>query len=182
MKSLFEKSRPIKYIKIPATIISYKNLEDNLNVQNIRKQSALRGKGIIYGIENQLNNQIYIGSTTNWDKRIGNHLSYHKQSNFKLQNSIKEYGRSNFTLHIFIIVELATDLTINKKQKLLFPLEQDYIDLFPKNQLFNILLRTGSSLDHKYIEEKKFQIGISKKGRTYEGKTFLTRKNKNKKS
>ena len=108
--------RPLKFIKIPAAEISYKNLDDYNNVNIIRKLHP--GKGIIYGIVNNLNNKIYIGSTTNWDMRIGCHLTSHntKQSNINLQNSIKEYGRSNFSLHIFKVVELTTDLTLKQKK------------------------------------------------------------------
>ena len=147
--NILNNTRPINFINIPCSVVSYKNLDNYSNVLTIRKK--YRGKGIIYGIENNLTNQIYIGSTTNSFNRIGNHLSYHntKNSNFFLQNSIKIYGLSNFTLHIFNVVELATHLTRKEKQNIILPLEQKYIDLFPILQLFNIYLRTGSSLNHK---------------------------------
>lgn len=147
---VLDSTRPINFINIPPTVVSYKNLDNSLNLKNIRKEYLF--KGIIYGIENNLTKKIYIGSTTNGYQRIGNHLSYPtsqtKNSNSFLQNSIKVYGLSNFTLHIFKVVK-------KPKQKSLLFLEQKYINLFPIKQMFNISLRTGSTLDHKKINKQK---------------------------
>jgi len=86
-------------------------LQNSTNIQLIKNH--YRGKGIKYGIQNNINNKYYIRSNASSFMPIIYHLlrSDSKQSNIVLYNSIKKYGLQNFTLHIFNVIEFSKHLT-----------------------------------------------------------------------
>ena len=106
----------------------------------------------IYCIKNQINNKIYIGSTSNFNKRFKKHLILlrkNKHHSRLLQNSYNKYGNSVF---IFSILEYTTDL-INR--------EQYYLDLyrpFLKENGYNIsptaYNNTGIKRSFEYKKKK----------------------------
>jgi len=62
----------------------------------------------VYAITNNLNNKIYIGSTTNsFYKRWQAYKNFYEQGiNKKFRNSIKKYGLNNFTFSIVEVVNI----------------------------------------------------------------------------
>nr|QKS32170.1 GIY-YIG endonuclease [Sphaerobolus stellatus] len=122
-------------------------------------------KGIVYGIENNIDHKFYIGSTSNANSRFYTHFLRPVRSNEHLQNAIRLIGLSNFTLHIFSVIELSDSLSRKEKIELISPLEQKYIDLFPKGQLYNFLSKAYTSLWFKYSKESKLLMSSNSKGK-----------------
>ena len=52
----------------------------------------------VYKITNKINNEIYIGQTTNLKKRIQKHFYYKNNSN--IAKAIQEYGKENLKTYI----------------------------------------------------------------------------------
>lgn len=121
----------------------------------------------IYIIENQSNKKIYLGSTTDPERRKNDHfyqLRIGKHHSIKLQNAYKKYGKEAF---VFKILEIA-DLTDKNGQ---FDREQEYINIFfPHIEGYNMSSnsRTGAS-DIVWTEEKKKLMG-EKVSRKHKGK------------
>jgi group I intron endonuclease len=80
---------------------------------------------------------VYIGSTTVPKLRFHNHLVTGKNSNEALQADILKYGLGNFVAYVFEVVTLPQHLTMVQKQALLHKIEQNYLDMYPKSQLYN---------------------------------------------
>lgn len=81
----------------------------------------------IYMIENQVNGKIYIGQTSDLERRKKEHLNKLKNKthhNLHLQNSFNKYGEDNF---VFKIIKK------NIPYYLLDSLEKRYIDIFQSN-------------------------------------------------
>src|SRR3977135_3542187 len=162
-RNIFTKESTEKFIPIPLSVKSYDNL-DNLEMINVIRNSYNQ-KGIVYGIINNLNNKTYIGSTTDFKNRIYNHLIRPKRSNKHLQSAIKLIGLANFTLYIFTVIELSSSLSQKEKKELILPLEQKYIDMFPKSQLYNFLSLSSSPLGFKHSNETRLLMSINSKGK-----------------
>jgi group I intron endonuclease len=148
-------------------IASYTNLHLPEIVNEIRYK--YKGKGIVYGIQNNINKKLYIGSSADGFKRIYGHLvrPKHDHSNLRLRNSIVKHGLKNFTLYIFNVIEFADSLTTEKKKGLLIPVEQVHINNYlplKRDQLFNFLYEAGSTLGYSHTEATKVKIsaGIRK--------------------
>ena len=80
----------------------------------------------IYQIKNKVNNKIYIGSTTNLERRWENHIHQLKNNihhSIKLQKAWNKYGDDNFEFSI--IEEFNSDNEDDKYIK-----EQYYLDLY----------------------------------------------------
>lgn len=80
----------------------------------------------IYQIKNKVNNKIYIGSTTNLERRWENHVYQLKNNthhSIKLQKAWNKYGEDNFEFSI--IEEFNSDNEDDKYIK-----EQYYLDLY----------------------------------------------------
>ena len=78
--------------------------------------------GVIYSIVNKINGKMYIGLTTNKDKRLSRHkrnLNNNKHRNKHLQNSWNKYGKDNFKFEI---------LEKNISKNNLSQKEMEYID------------------------------------------------------
>ena len=98
------------FMPIPLSVQTYSNLDKLENINIIR--NYYNKKGIIYGIVNNLNNKIYVGSTTDTNNRFYTHFIKPKRSNKHLQSAIKLTGLSNFTLHIFTVIELSDSFSL----------------------------------------------------------------------
>lgn len=85
----------------------------------------------IYKITNKINGKFYIGSTSDYIKRIRYHKDLNKSKCRILVKAIKKYGIENFT---FEIIELITD-NINLKEKLIEK-EQYYLDTLLEAQKY----------------------------------------------
>lgn len=126
----------------------------------------------IYYIENIINDKIYIGSSSNIEKRIANHrncLRKQMHTNPRLQNSWDKYGEQAFDFGVVEIVALE-DLAI---------VEQLYIDLLntTDDQVgYNICTLVGRppSLKGKpKSPEHIAKVAASQVGRTYSPETKL---------
>lgn len=68
---------------------------------------------VIYGIQNKVNNKIYVGSTKDFIKRIKDHkkkLKAKKGINLRLQYAWDKYGEENFEFKILDILDNDEDL------------------------------------------------------------------------
>jgi group I intron endonuclease len=81
-------------------------------------RETYKDKMIVYGIYNNITNQIYIGSSIEPSTRVYNHFISSRDSNVYLQSSIKTYGLSSFTFVVFSVLEVSNDLT--KRRNLRF--------------------------------------------------------------
>jgi len=124
----------------PPALASYNNLHNSTNIQLIKNH--YRDKGIIYGIQNNINNKCYIGSTAFSFMQIRDHLlrNNSKHTNIVLYNSIKKYGLHNFTLHIFNIIEFSKTFNTCRKENFLF-FKQKYLNMFPLKQKYQFKLQ-----------------------------------------
>lgn len=100
-------------------------------------------KTVIYKIENLLNSDCYIGSTTNYSRRTKRHfedLKLNKHHSIKLQRAVNKYGVENFRVYILESFEfISKEYTLER--------EQYYIDTIkPK---YNVCLVAGSQLGTK---------------------------------
>lgn len=157
-QDIYKSSQPLRtprttgFISIPPFLFSHKNLNIPNEILAIRRK--YRNKLVVYGIYNNLTHKIYIGSTMNPFFRFRDHFVRLECSNVLLQNSIKKYGLSNFTLYIFSLIDVEISQSLSKKEKLniTFPIEQKYIEIFPKAQLYNLLYVAGSVSGFKYSD------------------------------
>jgi group I intron endonuclease len=127
-------------------------------ILNITKEDKIKyfknncKEGIIYKIENSLNNDFYIGSTTNLKKRYYTHLydiRKNKNTCVKLIRAVNKYEEHNF---IFYIIEKCDISNLLNR-------EQYYLDKL--NPKYNIAKIAGSNLGIKRTEETKLKKSIS---------------------
>jgi group I intron endonuclease len=110
--------------------------------------------GIIYKINNSINNDFYIGSTRNVKKRYYTHLNHirtNKNTCIKLIRAVNKYKEENFTFEIIEECDLNSILIR----------EQYYIDTL--NPKYNISKIAGSNFGIKRTEEVKLKKSISQK-------------------
>lgn len=91
----------------------------------------------VYTITNVINSRRYVGSTTDFRKRLMGHikdLQKNIHANFKLQKDWNEYGGNVFLFEMYLLCE----------RKDLIEEEQKLINLTPTELLYNINLRAGS--------------------------------------
>ena len=116
----------------------------------------------IYEIKNLVNNKIYIGSSSNINKRKTAHFSYLRRNNHPnkhLQNAYNKYGANNFE---FNILEICTIDNIIQK-------EQYYIDNYLPH--YNKRIIAESNFGWKPSEEyiKEFSIKMKGEGNYFYG-------------
>ena len=110
----------------------------------------------IYCIKNEIDNNIYIGSSIHINKRKNQHftaLRNNKHHSRYLQRSFNKYKEENFS---FIILEECTSENLLVK-------EQHFINIL--NPRYNICKIAGNSLGTKRTEETKKNISIAQKKR-----------------
>lgn len=110
--------------------------------------------GFIYVIENLINGKVYIGQTTNPDKRWSKHCS-EKSHCYAIYNAIQKHGKENFD---FVILESCVSAEeLNSREKFWI----DYSNCISPSG-YN--LKTGGGSSGKCSEETKRRISASKKG------------------
>lgn len=165
-KTILSKKVTDEFIPIPPSVAIYNNLDGPKGREIINLiRSIYNKKGIVYGIVNNLNNKVYIGSTIDSKNRFYTHFIRPLRSNKHLQSAINLIGLVNFTLHVFTVVELSESLSKKDKKDMILSLEQKYIDIFPKSQLYNFLFLSSSPLGFKHSEETKLLMSINSKGK-----------------
>jgi hypothetical protein len=119
---------------------------------------------VIYKITNIINNKIYIGSASFYDKRKGIHIARLRNNTHKnkyLQSSYNKHGENNFK---FEIIEHVCS------QKKLLNREQYWLDLtqcYNTKIGYNISKIAGSNLGNKMSEESKKKIGDFWRGKKF---------------
>ena len=113
----------------------FTNLHLERTIKNL--QYIYRKDAIVYAFRCNINSMVYVGSTLIPGRRFHNHLVTGDNSNFALQQAITQHGVNNFTAYIFEIVVFPAGLTLDEKKAFLRSVEQKYIDMFPKAQLYN---------------------------------------------
>jgi len=104
----------------------------------------------IYQIKNTLNNNRYIGSTANIQRRWNAHLNMLRRKhhgNSHLQRAFNKYGEEAFIFEVLEKVEPEN----------LIEHEQYFLDI--QKPEYNILLTAGSSLGYRHTEEAKQKSG-----------------------
>ncbi len=86
---------------------------------------------------------VYVGSTLTPTRRLHNYLVTGLYSNTNLQQAIHHPGLSQFTLYIFETVQFPNKMTSQNKMILLHQVEQNWINKFPKNQLYNFIYNSS---------------------------------------
>ncbi len=107
----------------------------------------------VYGIINIKNGKIYVGSTTNFSRRKGEHLwmlKNNKHKNPHLQSAWNKYGEEYFK---FIILEKITD------DRSVYDVEQIYIDKYKsyEKKIGYNLCRFSNTIDNTKTKKKVYQ-------------------------
>jgi group I intron endonuclease len=124
---------PIKPLKI------YNDLSDT----NLLKKD-LRNLGGVYGLIHIESSKQYIGSSLNLYSRLIDHIKG-RDSNLRLQRSIKKYGLKSFNI---VIYYFHKDPAI-----LLTDIETTVISAFPFSSLFNFKKEANSMLGYKHTKQ-----------------------------
>lgn len=124
-----------QYIDIPAHVRYYLHLHDPRQLRTL--MYSLKNKPLVYGIRNLTNKMLYIGSTMVPQDRFFQHLVTGEKSNIRLQEAIDKHSLSKFTVLIFEFVDCPKTNSRQDNAAILRSVEQRYIDLFPKTQLYN---------------------------------------------
>jgi group I intron endonuclease len=124
---------PIKPLK------TYRDLSDT----NLLKRD-LSKLGGVYGLIHVKSSKQYIGSSLNLYSRLKDHIKG-KDSNLRLQRSIKKYGLKNF---YGVIYYLHNDPAV-----LLTDIETIVISSFPFSSLFNLKKKANSMLGYKHTKQ-----------------------------
>lgn len=144
---------------ISRSVIYYTNIHLPLVMDKIKYR--FRYSTVIYGLRCNVNNMVYVGSTTKPADRFYQHTIEGKGSNKPLQADIAKYGLDKFTLYIFEIVVYPAGLTTSQQNTHLKALEQSFMDRFPAPQLYNSI-RSYSIKSPYSISSPSYLQGLSK--------------------
>lgn len=115
----------------------------DISETNLLKRDLIKLGGV-YGLIHVKSSKQYIGSSLNLYSRLMDHIKG-KNSNGKLQRSIKKYGLKDFNI---IIYYLHTDLDVSLRN-----IETKIISAFPSSSLFNIKKKANSMLWYKHKKQ-----------------------------
>lgn len=141
------------FISLPAYIARYEGLYDPNVVDTVRYYYRGATLGVVYGIVNNINGKVYVGSTFHAVKRFYEHLVSGFNSNKHLQHAINLYGIQWFSLVIFKVGEYPL-IGGGLDRKALFADEQIYMDKFPSEQKYNMAQTAGGGSGPKTQEQK----------------------------
>jgi len=123
-------------LTIPPYLEIYIDLHIRRNVDSFRYNH--RGAAFIYGIVCVPANMIYIGSTWDSPRRFRQHLITGHGSNPALQAAIQLHGLRSLQLVVFNYIRLES-LTLAERKAAILGLEQQYINLVPLHQQYNLI-------------------------------------------
>ena len=106
----------------------------------------LRKKSGVYMFINNINKEIYIGSSLNLTRRMASYYYYtnsDKSSSMVIIRAMKKYGLENFSLGILEFCKQDSNVCLN--------LEQKWLDHYKPN--YNVLTVAGSSFGFKHSAE-----------------------------
>jgi group I intron endonuclease len=124
-----------------------KTYSDLSNTNLLKKD--LSNLGGVYGFIHIKSSKQYIGSSSNLYSRIMDHIKG-RNSNLKLQRSIKKYSLKSFHL---IIYYFHTNPNV-----LLTDIETSVISAFPFSYLFNIKKKANSMLRYQHTKQAREQM------------------------
>jgi len=124
---------------IPTRLKTYGDLSD---LKILKKD--LNKTGGVYGIIHEESSKQYIGSSLNLYERLMDHIKG-RDSNLRLQRSMKKYGLNIFNIVIYYIHD---DPAV-----LLTDVETSVISAFPLSQLFNFKKEASSMLGYKHTSQ-----------------------------
>ncbi len=103
----------------------------------------LQGKGVVYCLANNINNKIYVGSSTSFTYRLFKYynVNYLFKQKTAINNALSKYGYSQFSLHIINVCDKSE--TLEKEQYYMDTLKPEY----------NILKIAGSSRGFKHSDK-----------------------------
>ena len=122
---------------VPTFVAYYNNLHLSSVVNALRYR--FQDKAIVYAIRCRPSGMMYIGHTFNPTLRFHNHLITGVKSNPYLQTDIAKRGLSKFTVYILEVTVFPKHLSYNQRTVFMRTLEQQYIDRYPREQLYNII-------------------------------------------
>lgn len=108
----------------------------------------------IYKITNKLSNEIYVGKSTNFWLRLGQHIK--KSSSPRLGADFKRLGLTNFSWEVLQYVEDERDLTSLEKYWINFYKAEGYI-LYNKEATKTNPLKTDSIIFKELLKEYKLK-------------------------
>lgn len=127
----------------------------------IPSQEEMKKMGV-YKISNNINNKVYIGSTSrNFKIRVTKHLydlSCKLHHSNHLQKAFDKYNSNNFTFSILEICDASS--LIDREQYWI-----DYYKCYKRDKGYNILVKAYSSKGYKHTEESLLLIGELSKRR-----------------
>ena len=121
--------------------------------------------GGVYGLIHLKSSKQYIGSSLNLYDRLMDHIKG-RDSNLRLQRSIKKYGLDSFKIVIYYFH--------NDPAVLLTDIETVVISAFPFSLLFNFKKEASSMLGYKHTKQAKAKMKarfLNKKNHPMFGKT-----------
>lgn len=119
---------------------------DNIKEEKRDIYKELRKKSGVYMLINNINKEIYIGSSLNLTRRMASYYYYtnsDKSSNIVIIRAMKKYGLENFSLGILEFCKQDSKVCLN--------LEQKWLDHYKPN--YNVLNVAGSSFGFKHSIE-----------------------------
>lgn len=116
---------------------------NDLSNTNLLKKD-LSKLGGVYGFIHVKSSKRYIGSSSNLYSRIMDHIKS-RNSNLRLQRSIKKYGLKSFKI---VIYYFHTDPAVSLKE-----IETKIISAFPSASLFNFKKEANSMLKYKHTKQ-----------------------------
>ncbi len=131
------------FITTPAFKYQYTRLHLDLYYKKLRYH--FHNQTIVYGIQCRITDMYYIGSSFDPRQRFRNHLITGHSSNAALRADILEYGLENISVYVFEIIQHPKGSTYDSRRIALRQLEQRYIDMFPREQLYNSINAQPSS-------------------------------------
>ena len=140
---LLYKNSSILFRLYSSLVIKPAVVYDNADVDKLKILANNRKKVGIYRWINKLNNNVYIGSSSNISVRMYTYYSLRSlaKSNRIIDRALLKHGFSNFKLEILEYCEI----------KSLLEREQYYLDLIKPQ--YNIIEKAGSSLGYKHTPE-----------------------------
>lgn len=152
------------YVALPDFVKLFDDLHNREVVDAARYMYKGVAFGVVYGIINKVNHKLYVGSTSDTATRFYEHLISGQNSNAALQSAIGHYGLHCFSLVIFELFHLPQGVKANVR--LLFGLEQKYLDMFPAKQKYNFASKADGGNRPMTQEEKdavsKRMMGVNK--------------------
>jgi group I intron endonuclease len=105
-----------------------------------------KGEAIIYIIRNTVTGMLYVGSSTNSSLRFYHHFITGDldNSNARLQAAISADGIEKFNLYIMELVQFPAGTDYHNRRHYLRKVEQQYMNTFPQDQLYNEMKSSAS--------------------------------------